>query len=414
MISLGNQKMTVYEDGQPVGKTRVSTGKAGHRTPTGIFSIIHKRRRHFSNIYNSAPMPYMQRLTWSGIALHQGVVPRYPASHGCVRLPSGFASQLFGFTERRSHVVIADGNPVPRSIEHSALFQPSIQQRSNDTAKANQQPVRLAMNLAGKTSTTDANPDGIGEQANQTSPLAQSGETSEPSKSNAARLRKSIHSDPEMQAHRQLMFATRSEAPLRVLITRKSLQQRVKEAQQILSDLGYDAGEADGYIGKQSVQAIKAFQTDKGLVVTGYPNDTLYDALYQAVGRTAEHKAFIYVRQNQKEIYSAPIDLVSPDKPLGTHLYTVMSVDKISGKASWNGLTAKARGRLPGQKRKKKGETVDVEVQTMGQALDRIRIPDHVRLRIEDMLTPGSSLIIADTGHNRETGIDTDYIVLTR
>ncbi len=414
VVSLGKQQMTVYEAGKPVGRSRVSTGKDGHRTPTGIFSIIHKRRRHFSNIYNNAPMPYMQRLTWSGIALHQGVVPNYRASHGCIRMPSGFAGQLFKFTERRSHVLIADGNPIPREISHSTLFQPSIQQRAKETVEANQQPVRLAMNTAGKTSTNDATPDGIVEQGGDGASVKRAEAKAEPITRGNLLLRASLHSDPELQAHRQLMFATRSDAPLRVLITRKSLQQRVKEAQQILLSLGYDVGEPDGYIGKQSIQAIKAFQTDKELTVTGYPNDALYDALYQAVGRTAEHNAFIYVRQNQKEIYSAPIELVSPEKPLGTHLYTLMSIDETSGLANWNGMTAKARGRLPGQKRRKKGEAVEIEAQTMGQALDRVRIPSHVRMRIEDMLTPGSSLIIADTGHNRETGIDTDYIVLTR
>ncbi|MEM9355182.1 MAG: L,D-transpeptidase family protein [Pseudomonadota bacterium] len=412
IVSLGRQKMTVYEAGKPVGKTRVSTGKDGHETPTGIFSIIHKRRRHFSNIYHNAPMPFMQRLTWSGIALHQGVVPNYRASHGCIRLPSGFAGSLYGFTERRSHVVIADGNPVPQTIVHDRLFQPSLRPATTkETANANQKRVRMAMNSAGSSTTSDAPPAAI---ANRTEARTVPNNNEDTTGGKAPKLRASIHSDPELLAHRQLMFATRSDAPLRILITRKSQKQRIKEAQEILLELGYDVGEPDGYIGKQSVKAIKAFQTDKELAVTGYPNQTLYDALYAATKRTAEHKAFIYVRQKQKDIYSAPIEIVSPEQPLGTHLYTLMSIDADSGKASWNGLTAKARGRLPGQKRKASKDATPVDAQTMGQALDRVRIPDHVRLRIEDMLTPGSSLIIADTGHTRETGINTDFIVLTK
>ena len=407
VVSLGKQKMTIYEGGKKVGRTRVSTGKDGHRTPTGIFSIIHKRRRHFSNIYNNAPMPYMQRLTWSGIALHQGVVPNYRTSHGCIRLPSGFAGQLFGFTERRSHVLIADGNPVPQAINHSALFQPSARASqpatATETSSATQLPVRMAMNTAGQTSQTDATASTIGDQAKK----------HEASRTGDAHLLASSDTDPELQAHRQLMFALRSEAPLRVLITRKRQQQRIKEAQQMLLDLGYDVGEPDGYIGKQSVKAIKAFQTDKELAVTGHPNDALFEALSKASNRSIGNEAFIYVRQKQKDIYSATIELVEPEKPLGTHLYTFMSIDETSGMATWNGMTAKARGRLPGQRRKK-GEGVEVEAQTMGQALDRIRLPKHVRMRIEDMLTAGSSLIITDTGHARETGKDTDFIVLTR
>ena len=408
VVSLGKQKMTIYEGGKKVGRTRVSTGKDGHRTPTGIFSIIHKRRRHFSNIYNNAPMPYMQRLTWSGIALHQGVVPNYRASHGCIRLPSGFAGQLFGFTERRSHVLIADGNPVPQLINHSALFQPSARASkptsATETSSTTQLPVRMAMNTAGQTSQTDAAPSAIGDQAQKQEDKA--------SRSGRVQLLASSDADPELQVHRQLMFATRSEAPLRILITRKTQQQRIKEAQQMLLDLGYDVGEADGYIGKQSVKAIKAFQTDKELTVTGYPNAALFEALSKASNRSIGNEAFIYVRQKQKDIYSAAVELVEPEKPLGTHLYTLMSVDETSGMATWNGMTAKARGRLPGQRRKK-GEASEVEAQTMGQALDRIRLPKHVRMRIEDMLTAGSSLIITDTGHARETGKDTDFIVLT-
>ena len=125
VISLRRQSLSVYKDGVRIRRTRVSTGKNGHRTPTGIFSTIQKRRRHYSNIYNGAPMPYMQRLTWSGIALHQGPVPRYRASHGCVRLPGSFARYLFRALPRRSHVVIAHGNPVPRPFSHDLLFKPT-------------------------------------------------------------------------------------------------------------------------------------------------------------------------------------------------------------------------------------------------------------------------------------------------
>ena len=259
------------------------------------------------------------------------------------------------------------------------------------------------MNTAGQTTQTDATPSTTDDQA----------------KKHAANRASKMHllalsdTDPELQVHRQLMFATRSEAPLRILITRKTQQQRIKQAQQMLLDLGYDVGEPDGYVGKQSVNAIKAFQTHKELAVTGYPNAALFDALSKASNQSIGNEAFIYVRQKQKDIYSAAIELVEPERPLGTHLYTLMSINEASGVAIWNGMTAKARGRLPGQRRKK-GEVVEVEAQTMGQALDRIRLPKYVRMRIEDMLTTGSSLIITDTGHARETGKDTDFIVLTR
>ena len=98
VISLATQRAVVYRNGVPIGITTVSTGKPGHSTPTGIFTILQKHVEHYSNLYDNAPMPYMQRLTWGGIALHGGHLPGYPASHGCVRLPHEFARLLFGVT----------------------------------------------------------------------------------------------------------------------------------------------------------------------------------------------------------------------------------------------------------------------------------------------------------------------------
>ena len=88
ILSISNQHISVYNSGGLVTRSKVSTGMSGHRTPMGIFSIIGRERYHSSNIYSGAPMPFMQRITWSGVAMHLGVVPGYPASHGCIRLPA--------------------------------------------------------------------------------------------------------------------------------------------------------------------------------------------------------------------------------------------------------------------------------------------------------------------------------------
>ncbi len=89
VISIKKQQLTLYAGGQAVAHSQVSTGVPGHPTPQGVFSIIQKQIYHESNLYSSAPMPYMQRITWSGVAMHQGVVPGRPASHGCIRLAGG-------------------------------------------------------------------------------------------------------------------------------------------------------------------------------------------------------------------------------------------------------------------------------------------------------------------------------------
>lgn len=108
VVSLPAQMAHVYRGGVRIGRASVSSGKPGHDTPPGIYEILEKDRDHRSNKYNDAPMPYMQRLTWDGVALHSGRNPGYPASHGCVRLPDGFAAQLFEVTEKGGLVVVAD------------------------------------------------------------------------------------------------------------------------------------------------------------------------------------------------------------------------------------------------------------------------------------------------------------------
>lgn len=116
VVSLPQQLAYVYRNGVRIGVTTVSTGKPGYETPAGVYSILQKRREHYSNLYDDAPMPYMQRLTWDGVALHAGRVAKSPASHGCVRLPEAFARKLFEVTEQGMTVVIAagdDGAPFP-------------------------------------------------------------------------------------------------------------------------------------------------------------------------------------------------------------------------------------------------------------------------------------------------------------
>lgn len=111
VVSIPQQRAYVYRGGTLIGVTTVSTGRRGHRTPTGRFPITEKRREHYSNLYNNAPMPFMQRLTNDGIALHAGQIPGYPASHGCVRLPLAFARHLFSVTSVGANVHIIDSSP---------------------------------------------------------------------------------------------------------------------------------------------------------------------------------------------------------------------------------------------------------------------------------------------------------------
>jgi hypothetical protein len=124
VVSLKGQHATLYANGAPVARAPISSGTASHPTPTGVFSVIQKNRHHRSNIYSGAPMPFMQRLTWSGIALHQGQLPGYPASHGCIRLPGDFAHFLWRTTKLGARVIVTHGDTTPVDIAHPKLFQP--------------------------------------------------------------------------------------------------------------------------------------------------------------------------------------------------------------------------------------------------------------------------------------------------
>jgi hypothetical protein len=124
IISIADQRVSLYDHGALIARSSVSTGIQGHPSPLGVFSVISKQRWHRSNIYSGAPMPYMQRITWSGIALHAGVLPGRPASHGCIRLTNGFAIRLWHLTKRGTRVIIAHDDVQPAEITNPHLFKP--------------------------------------------------------------------------------------------------------------------------------------------------------------------------------------------------------------------------------------------------------------------------------------------------
>jgi hypothetical protein len=126
IVSLRRQQITIYDAEGWILRAPVSTGQSGRETPAGIFSVIQKEAEHYSNLYDDAYMPHMQRLTWSGIALHGGVVPGHPASHGCIRLPYEFAERLFEVTRLGMRVIVAPSDVAPVTIVYPALFQPKL------------------------------------------------------------------------------------------------------------------------------------------------------------------------------------------------------------------------------------------------------------------------------------------------
>ena len=134
VVSLATQRLVLYRNGLPIAVSTVSSGRPGHLTPTGVFTILQRDVHHRSNVYSNAPMPYMQRLTWQGVALHGGNLPGYPASHGCVRLPQEFARLVYGETRLGMTVVITDQPTVPRIAPTPDLLQAGLTEQGAGAA----------------------------------------------------------------------------------------------------------------------------------------------------------------------------------------------------------------------------------------------------------------------------------------
>jgi len=389
IVSVPKQQIDVYVAGKLVASSPVSTGQKGHSTPTGVFSILNKKKYHRSNIYSRAPMPFMQRLTWSGIALHaSNQVPNYPASHGCVRLPPEFAEKLYRFTEIGAHVIIAGGETTPVAFSHPKLFQPAALQRQaavtthlalNDSQyRANGGPTTAPLIL--EASADAMRPGDIGAQAR-------------PAKAEPV-----------------------NGSPVRILVTRRTGRELVRDVQTLLKGLGYDPGELDGWMGRRTGAAIADFQESRGLSKTGAMSEALVDELYRAAGKGKPPTGHLYVRQDFAPVFDVPVTIANPETPLGTHLFTAMDFKSDATEVQWLAMTL--NGGMPDPLATEPGDE-NTEAAPMpsaaNEALDRIKMPVAVRRWISAMLTPGSSLAISDDGISRET-LDkgTDFVVLTR
>lgn len=291
VISLREQTLRVFRGTAMILTSRVSTGRKGYDTPSGIFSILQKHRWHRSNIYSRAPMPYMQRLTWSGIALHAGYVPDYPASHGCIRLPETFATELFGVTEKGAHVIVAEDEAEPFSLAHPNLVQPLPAPALLPAAA----PADGAIALA----------------------------------------------DTEADFEARRAVARRSGAPLRILITRRNGRERLMDVQNALRSLGHEPGTVDGYMGPKTARAVRAFQQARALPASGIVDTQTAAALFRAVGRNGPPTGHLYVRQGFRQIFDAPVELRAPEQELGTHFFIVDDIATDGAGAEWIGLTVR-------------------------------------------------------------------------
>jgi hypothetical protein len=369
--AIGSQRVTVYDNGTPVAVSPVSTGMAGHPTPMGVFSVIQKQRWHHSNLYSNAPMPYMQRITWSGVALHAGVVPGHPASHGCIRLPERFAVRLWGLTKVGARVIITRGEATPYEITHPRL--------------------------AGLAKASEA--------------ASGSGPSNAPSSAGAGRS--------EVATGAVMVSTTRA-------VAAGPAASRDDSAPSV-SEVGVPASpQVEG--GAAADRPAETGRPAEPSPAEPAPAPKVEDPLQQHPGPislfVSRRLGKLFVRKGFAPVFDVPITIARPEEPLGTHVFTASRPANDGGGVRWLAVSLgydRAANRSESAKRKgraERGERVSSAADALRQAamaaLDRIELPPEALERIGPFLAPGASLLISDQGLGNETGRDTDFIVVTK
>ena len=400
IVSLRSQMVTVYDAKGWIFRAPVSTGQKGRETPAGIFSIIQKQAEHYSNLYDDAYMPNMQRITWSGIALHGGPLPGYPASHGCIRMPYEFAAQLFDETPLGLRVIVAPADVEPIEITHPALF-PSkpddgalaaARTAAADEATRKADQARLAAGAAFR------------EAALATAPVRAA-------ENLASRAREQLAA-----AEAALGSANSADAKVRAESAKAQAVARLSELQEqwtaakakLQPKLDALAAAREAAVVAESAQAAAA-EAVRQVARALEPVSVL-------ISRKTQR---LYVRQAFEPIFESPVTIRDADRPIGTHIFT--AVERTNGETDmrWNVVSLESKrqhgGALEPKSRARGSQGRDVEQLTdpagAKNALDRIVIPQEALDHL-GTIAPRSSLIVTDEGLSSETGKGTDFVVL--
>jgi hypothetical protein len=417
IVSVKSQRVSFYADGKLVSQAPVSTGMPSHPTPHGVFSIIQRNRHHRSNIYSGAPMPYMQRLTWSGVALHQGVLPGRPASHGCIRLPEDYANFLWRTIKMNTRVIVSRDDVAPFEVAHALLFQPKPAEATVETAPELRKtldtttPVRVhtAGMSAVLTDASGARADGEDAKPAESPELATSAPAFRDLTSSVDPLSREDKTEvaapvqPNMPAAPQLASEEPAREETKPDATASIYPQRADIPEPILASFA------------QSLEAKQKKPAPKGAI-------TVF---------ISKKDKRLYVRQHFIPLFSAPVSF-KDDKPnFGTHVFTALEKDGSDKDVRWIAVTLppelpkaeKVKTRIEVDRR---GRRIEVPVKPAGKpqepmsnlnataVLDRIEIAPEVVDRISEYVTAGASLIVSDHGLGYETGLYTDFIVVTR
>lgn len=420
VVSIADQKIDVYGPRGRISGSRISSGKAGHSTPSGVFSILQRNRYHKSNLYSNAPMPFMQRLTWSGIALHEGHLPGYRASHGCIRLPRAFASSLWSMGRIGMRVIVSPSSVRPVGFAHPRLPaplkapQPRVASLVKVAATADGMSggenrallpfeaaeLRLAAATAAKSEAAKA--------VKPAYDLANAKSAEAHRASAGLRASAGILADAEehLEVERLAMVTVQSEAAESAILTRI----RIAEAG---ANAAREAHEKLKRI--EATTSGEAFAAARAAREADLASEAANDELTLARRATSPISVFVsrqtgqvYVRQGFHEILAAPVSIAEPDRPLGTHVFTAVE-EFGDAEMRWVVVSVPTSG---GTSPRSASGPVRSDG-TPSDALDRIDLPADVRQLLSERLWPGASIIVSDFGLG-ETGPGTDFVITTR
>ena len=401
IVSLRSQRITVYDAKGWILRAPVSSGTKGRETPAGIFSVIQKVEEHYSNLYDDAFMPHMQRITWSGIALHGGVLPGRPASHGCVRLPFDFAGRLFDVTAMGMRVIVAPSDVAPVEFAHPLLFQPkpgAAALAASRAAEAQEATKKAAeARLAAGTALREATQARVPVRAAENLKRAAEAQLA----AAETKLGSGISAEAKEQAETAKAQAVAKIAELQLQwdVANVDLQLRL-DAATSARDAAATAETARVAAAEAASQVARELQPVSVLI-----------------SRKTQR---LYVRQAFKPILETPVTIADPDRPIGTHVFTAIERTTDDASLRWS-VVSLGGGRSPGdavelQDRARGSSGRDVEPvptdpDSAKAALDRIVIPQDALDRIA-AIAPRSSLIVTDEGVSSETGKGTEFVVL--
>ena len=448
-VSIEQQKMRVYDSNGLFAESPVSTGMKGHSTPMGVFSVIQKNKMHRSNIYSGAPMPYMQRLTWSGIALHAGVLPGYPASHGCIRMPTAFAVKMWSWTRMGARVIITPGAITPANFSHPVLAaqkvvpQPLIADDPMTDAPAIKGDKGADAGADARTMNAQASLDlrsTIGHAraqahtADATSALSAPGgqvTMSDARPSNAERSAQAPASEP-VKAEADKGGNTKTDDAAGVKAEAPATEAAKAEETKALETKTPEVAPAAKSETATTTPALAPdFKKDPARLpgaekaVAAKPEPPRRPG--QIAVFVSRKDSRLYVRENFKPQFSVPVTIAPGDRPLGTHVFTAETDKSDPNLLRWSVVSLPARHVARADEdqrvaRRKIAGGVLTETRPLSQpnspaeALDRISIPQDAMTRIAELLITGSSIVVSDLGiaQGGETGEGTDFIVPLR